>query len=140
MSDLPVFFHKFLSFSCYFSQVARRSADNVKKDVLMFRTELEKRNNKSQSRLFTLRKQTFSSQHVTFHLNTSKQHTVLSTIKIKRRKKEQNILQAVLMQIQQNSGHCFRIIGAYLTLGKLLGSKQIREMNQLKTYSSYIIV
>ena len=44
------------------------------------------------------------------------------------------------MQIEKNSEHCFCIIGAYLTLGKLLGSKQTRKMDQLKTHSSYIIV
>ena len=39
---------------------------NVKRDVFTFKTKQEKCGNKSLTRLFTLSKQTFSSQHVTF--------------------------------------------------------------------------
>ena len=63
------FFIGLFNFRVIFSQVTWRSAHNVKNNVLKFRTWLEKRDigdNKSETRLFTLSEQTFSSQRVTF--------------------------------------------------------------------------
>ena len=75
---LPEFFH-----SCPpFSEVTRRSAHNVKNDVHTFRTELVKRVSKSRTKLFTLSKQTFPSQHVTF----LKQPIIYGLIDVKRKK------------------------------------------------------
>ena len=58
----PVFFHRSLPFSGYFLSSDLTFSTNVKNDALTLGTELEKRDNKSRTRIFTLNKQTFSSQ------------------------------------------------------------------------------
>ena len=58
----PVFFHRSLPFSCYFLSSDLTFSTNFKIDVVTLRTELEKRHNKSRTRIFTLNKQTLPSQ------------------------------------------------------------------------------
>ena len=57
-----MFFIGLFRFLVIFSQVISGSAHNVKNGVLTFRTELEKRDDKSRTKLFTLSKKTFLSQ------------------------------------------------------------------------------
>ena len=70
---------------------------NVKNDVPTSRTELVKPDNKSRTRLFTMTKQTFPSQHFTF----LKQPIINGFIDVKMKKH-----QAVLIRTEENSEHC----------------------------------
>ena len=61
-----LFFMGLFDFLLNFSPLTWCPAHNVKNDVLTFRIEMDKRDNKSHTRRFTLSKQTFLYQFVTF--------------------------------------------------------------------------